>query len=193
MAILVAAVLPLVSADMQRRKEEELVFRGLQYAEGVRVFRRKFGRYPASLKEMLEIRPRVLRQLWKDPMTGQVDWVVVGPTLAVGVQRTPVPGANAPAPTPTPTPGPFGSGGPADGGGPGSALVPVFGVHSRVAKKGFRLFEGRENYSDWIFTEQTIGASTGPSGAVTPGGLPGPGILPPGGGSGGPSPRIGGN
>ena len=193
MAILVAAVLPLVSAEMQRRKEDELIFRGLQYAEGVRVFRRKFGRYPASLKEMLEIRPRVLRQLWKDPMTGQVDWVVVGPTMAVGATvRTPVPGGGA-APTPTPTPGPFGAGGPADGGGPGSALVPVFGVHSRVAKKGFRLFDGRENYSDWVFTEQTIGVTAGASGAVTPGGLPGPGILPPGGGPGGPPPRTGGN
>ena len=61
MAILVAAVLPLASTEAQRDKEDELVFRGFQYAEGVRGFRRRYGRYPNTLKEMYEVRPRTLR------------------------------------------------------------------------------------------------------------------------------------
>ena len=43
-SILIAAVLPLASAQAQRDREAELVFRGLQYAEGIRIFRRRFGR-----------------------------------------------------------------------------------------------------------------------------------------------------
>ena len=85
MSILVAAVLPLASAEAQRTKEDELIFRGLQYAEGIRVFRKRFGRYPTSLKEMLDVKPRSLRKLWKAPMTGQADWVTI--TLTAG-QKT---------------------------------------------------------------------------------------------------------
>ena len=36
--IVVAAMLPLWSTQIQREKEEELVFRGFQYAEAIRVF-----------------------------------------------------------------------------------------------------------------------------------------------------------
>ncbi|MBK6403975.1 MAG: type II secretion system protein [Holophagales bacterium] len=43
-SILIAAVLPLASAQAQREREAELIFRGLQYAEGIRIFRRRFGR-----------------------------------------------------------------------------------------------------------------------------------------------------
>lgn len=64
-SILIAAVLPLASAQAQREKEAELIFRGLQYAEGIRVFRRRFGRYPNSLTELLEVKPRSVRRLWK--------------------------------------------------------------------------------------------------------------------------------
>ncbi|MGZ5431090.1 MAG: type II secretion system protein, partial [Thermoanaerobaculia bacterium] len=49
MAILIAAVLPMASAESQRDKEAELIFRGFQYAEGIRNFRRRYGRYPNTL------------------------------------------------------------------------------------------------------------------------------------------------
>ena len=68
MTILLAAVLPSWTSMIQRDKEEELVFRGLQYAEAIRVFQVRFGRYPIRLEELIEVRPRCIRQLWKDPM-----------------------------------------------------------------------------------------------------------------------------
>src|SRR6478672_303088 len=67
--ILVAAMLPLMSTEIQREKEEELVFRGFQYAEAIRLFHQRTSRYPVKLEELLETKPRVIRQLWKDPMT----------------------------------------------------------------------------------------------------------------------------
>lgn len=181
-AILIAAVLPLASAQAQREREEELVFRGLQYAEGIRVFRRRFGRYPNSLAELVEVKPRSARKLWKDPMTKDGEWGII---TAAGAPVTPpaAPGGRpAPTPRPTPTSGPF----PTPGGGGGAAVAgPVMGVHSRSTEKGYRLWEGRQSYNEWRFTEASLtGMMPGGSGMG-----PGPGIgginpvpVPPGGG-----------
>ena len=40
--IVVAAMLPLMSTQIQREKEEELVFRGFQYAEAIRIYHARF-------------------------------------------------------------------------------------------------------------------------------------------------------
>ena len=180
MMILIAAALPLASTQAQRSKEDDLIFRGLQYAEGIRVFKRRYGRYPTSLKEMLDVRPRTLRKLWTDPMTGKVDWVTISLTTLM-----PLPGSGSgtsgkrssgsflPSPNPTPTPGAFGPPGGAAG---GQVLGPITGVRSRSTKKGYRVRDGRDVYSEWLFTEQSLTNASGHSGAMTPGGLPGPGI-----------------
>lgn len=187
MMVLVAAVLPLASAEAQRTKEDELIFRGLQYAEGIRVFRKRYGRYPTSLKEMLDVRPRTLRKLWKDPITGKDDWVAI--TLTSG---NPLPGGGSGmssgrrggprTPDPTPTPPTSSFAGPASG----QVLGPITGVHSASGKKAFKVRDGRDVYSEWRFTEQSLLGNQGATGPVTPGGAPGPGIgggpVPPGGG-----------
>lgn len=202
MLVLIAAVLPLASTQIQREKEEELIFRGKQYAEGIRCFRRKYGRYPTTLKEMLQTKPRTLRKLWKDPITNSHDWGIVSLGTFTPVDGVPQPGPGGappgggdfggsfggPKPTPAPTPRPGGgSGGGRDeddkgggmlGGGPlgGDApLMPIMGVHSKSKKKAFRSFMGRDTYDLWHFTEQTLMFS-GNEGTTTPGGLPGPGI-----------------
>ena len=55
MNILVAIALPAWSQVMKREREKELIFRGLQYAEAIRVFQATTGRYPVSLRELLEM------------------------------------------------------------------------------------------------------------------------------------------
>ena len=72
--ILVAKALPLWSTQIQREKEEELIFRGLQYAEAIRVFQIRNQRLPTKLEELVEIKPRAIRQLWKNPMTEDGEW-----------------------------------------------------------------------------------------------------------------------
>ncbi len=93
--VVVATALPVWSTFIKREKEEELIFRGLQYAEAIRVFKRRFGRYPNKLEELLKNEPRSIRQLWRDPMTGKVDWV---PIVAIGSQGGPagIPGGVKP-------------------------------------------------------------------------------------------------
>ena len=170
MSILIAAVLPMASAESQRDKEAELIFRGFQYAEGIRTFRKRYGRYPNTLKEMFEMRPRTLRKLWKDPMTNSDKWgliTVAGAPLTTSGGAPVSPGGGmAPTPAPTPTPGALGN--------PGNAPPgPIMGVYSTSKKKGYRLFSGRENYNEWQFTEQTL-LTQAPGGAQVP--QPGPGI-----------------
>jgi type II secretory pathway pseudopilin PulG len=172
MSILIAAILPLASTQAQRDKEDELIFRGLQYAEGVRTFRRRYGRYPNTLKEMYEVRPRTLRKLWKDPITNSDKWGII--TLTTGA---PLPGTTPPPPggggmTPTPTPAPTAAPTPGFGAPPATTTGPVTGVYSLSRKKAFRLFQGRDVYSDWRFTEQTL-LNQGPPIPAAP---PGPGI-----------------
>ena len=171
MAILIAAVLPMASAEAQRDKEAELIFRGFQYAEGIRNFKRRYGRYPNTLKEMFEMRPRTLRKLWKDPMTNSDKWGLItaagAPATTAGGGVLPG-GGKAPAPTPAPTPTPsvFPTGGT---GVPGDQPPgPIMGVYSTSRKKGYRLFTGRENYNEWRFTEQTL-LGQSPSAPLPPG------------------------
>jgi len=183
MVILIAAVLPLASAESQRDKEAELIFRGLQYAEGIRTFHRRYGRYPNTLKEMFEMRPRTLRKLWKDPMTRSDKWGLITAAGAPLTTTLSVPpggglapgGGSAPTPTPAPTPtvSPFSS--TAGGfGNPGDQPPgPIMGVYSTSKKKGYRTFNGRENYNEWQFSEQTL-LNQSPSAPALP---PGPGVV----------------
>ena len=181
MAILIAAVLPMASAEAQRDKEAELIFRGFQYAEGIRNFRRRYGRYPNTLKEMFEMRPRTLRKLWKDPMTNSDKWGLItqaGAPATTGGINPPGGGlgggmARTPTPAPTPTISPFSTPSAGGAGSPGDQPPgPIMGVYSTSKKKGYRLFSGRENYNEWRFTEQTL-LNQSPSG---PPQQPGPGI-----------------
>ncbi|HQP84799.1 MAG TPA: type II secretion system protein [Thermoanaerobaculia bacterium] len=153
-SILIAAVLPLASAQAQREKEAELIFRGLQYAEGIRIFRRRFGRYPNSLGELLEVKPRSVRKLWKDPMTKDGEWGIVSQEgVPVVTTQTGLKGRPTPTPTPTPTPSPFK---PPPGAGGGDRTGPVLGVYSKSTERGYRLWEGREAYNEWKFTEASL-------------------------------------
>ena len=67
--IALAVALPVWTTTVRREREQEAIFRGLQYAEAIRVFQQRFGRYPTTLDELLEMEPRSIRQLWTDPLS----------------------------------------------------------------------------------------------------------------------------
>ncbi len=75
--IALAVAMPKWSDVMQREKEEQLIHRGLQYAEAIRVFQARFGRPPTKLEELLEMEPRSIRQLYPNPMTEDGAWGVL--------------------------------------------------------------------------------------------------------------------
>jgi type II secretory pathway pseudopilin PulG len=148
LSIAVATALPLWSGQIKRDKEAELVFRGLQYAEAIRVFQRRYGRPPARLEELMEVRPRSIRQLWKDPMTEDGAWVLLvrDPQNRQGNKGAP----------PNPEGGEQGEdqgGGDAANPPPGAPPAgPIIGVRSRSPKDSMRTFFDSDSYSNWKFT-----------------------------------------
>lgn len=150
LAILIAAVGPALGKIGQRDREQELIFRGRQYARGIAIFQRRFGRYPNTLKELYENNPRSIRQLWKDPMCNCADWYTIilntpdanpqGGTAAPPPGSPPAVGGGPP---PTPTPPPFGT--------PQASLGPIVGVRSKVHKEGIIQWRGQQYYDQWKF------------------------------------------
>ncbi len=68
--------IPVWQTQMQREKEEELIFRGKQYVEAIRLYQQKNpGAFPERLKDLLE--EKCIRRLYEDPMTETGEWDVV--------------------------------------------------------------------------------------------------------------------
>ena len=66
MAIVMSVAMPTWSHMIRRDKEEELIFRGTQYARAINQYQRKFANAsPASLDVLIE--QRMLRKKFKDP------------------------------------------------------------------------------------------------------------------------------
>ncbi len=71
---------PVWQTEIQREKEEELIFRGRQYAEAVRLYLLKNpNQYPRSLEDLLD--KKCIRRLYKDPLGPNGEWDII---LATG-------------------------------------------------------------------------------------------------------------
>jgi len=151
MNIAVAVTLPLWSGIIRRDKEEELISRGLQYAEAIRVFQRRFGRLPVKLDELIKVEPRSIRRLWEDPMTGKADWVLImegappgAPPIDPATGKPLAPGTPGTTGQQTPP-------GSADEENPPQPVGPIRGVRSRATGEGFHVFLDQTSYSSWEF------------------------------------------
>src|SRR6185437_3754790 len=73
--IALAMAAPEIGKQIQREKEAETIHRGEQYKRAIKLYYRKFGSYPSSIKQLKETNKiRFLRQDYVDPMTGKKDW-----------------------------------------------------------------------------------------------------------------------
>jgi type II secretory pathway pseudopilin PulG len=168
MNIGLAAMLPSFTATIQRDKEEELVFRGLQYAEAIRVFQNRFQRLPVKLDELIQAQPRSIRQLWKDPMTEDGKWSLI----FQGQDQVPPP-VTPQVPGRDPRGANGGQEAPDDGSqlnkppkaGDEVAVGPIVGVRSRSEKASFLVWNGRQRYDEWRFTVDLITGAAAPRGA----------------------------
>ena len=130
--IMMAMALPHWSHLIRRDKEEELRSRGIQYAEAIRVFQMRYGRLPVRLEELLEVKPRSIRRLWRDPMTADGKWGILFQGLPPEAEAL----ANDPA-------------------NPGLERItigPIVGVHSKSEDKALSKFFGAATYEQWRFT-----------------------------------------
>lgn len=77
MSLFLAMAIRPLRTTSDRMKEQELLYRGTHLAEGIRRFYLTYGRFPIELEELVEREPRLVRQLYKDPMTADGDWTLV--------------------------------------------------------------------------------------------------------------------
>jgi len=194
LTIMLTAMLPLVSQQIRRDKEEELVFRGLQYAEAIRVFQIRYQRLPNKLTELVEVKPRSIRQLWKDPMTDDGKWGLIfqnqgqptnlNPDGTPGGQQNPQNPPDRPFGKPKPEDEGDGSQeGPDQPGlqvprkGDTVQVGPIVGVYSKSHKKSILIFNGRERYDEWRFTVDMLNGQVINTGSPGVGGGMGGGPL----------------
>lgn len=175
--IMVAASLPSWSSVIRRDREEELISRGFQYAEAIRIFQNRFQRPPIRLEELIDVEPRSIRRLWKDPMTEHGKWALIplqGPSAPIQVQPGGQPGQEDEEGRPV-------DGGEEEGqeeGGFGLPkkevqVGPFKGVHSRSGKASILIFNGKERYDEWHFTVELLSGG-GPMPPPEPGSAPPP-------------------
>ena len=84
MLIAAAAVAPNLLTQGRREKEDEMIWRGQQYARAIGLYYKKFGKYPTRVDDLTKPTNgvRFLRQAYKDPMNkddGSWRFIYVGP------------------------------------------------------------------------------------------------------------------
>jgi type II secretory pathway pseudopilin PulG len=149
MSVLMGAMLPVWSHMLQREKEEELIFRGQQYARAIGLFQRKFANTAPPTIDLL-VEQRFLRKKYKDPITNDdfqplyASQAPQGVSAPSGAQR---PGQIASADQAT-QPAPIGSGA---GSNSPTAAGGIIGVASKSTGTSIKVYNGRNKYNEWAF------------------------------------------
>ena len=148
---------PIWQTQIQREKEEELIFRGNQYVEAIRLFQKKHpGSFPKSLEELVE--EKCLRKLYMDPMTEGGEWNIILPVGGVSaISRSERRGSGPSVKIKREAVSSRTKGtiqkiliAP-------SAALPsiqnpqIIGVVSSSTKSSFKIYLGQETYDKWLF------------------------------------------
>lgn len=160
MSIMMSVAMPVWTNYVQREREEELIWRGNQYARAVMLWQRKFANtFPPTVDVLVE--QKFLRKKYQDPITKD-DFQVIPPT---GV---PVPGANNTSPTrPAPRMTSLGQNVQAAG---------VAGVVSKSTKTSIKIVNGRQKHNEWFFMPTMMSQQPGaPEGGTQQPGMQNPG------------------
>lgn len=150
MAVLMSALLPVWTHMATREKEEELIFRGNQYARAIGLFQRKYANTaPPSIDVLVE--QRFLRKKYKDPITNDdFQPLFANSQVAIPGQGGLVaqrPGQTATQTTPVQQ-SPAGSNPQAGGFTPQGGVI---GVTSKSKDTSIKLLNGRGRYNEWTF------------------------------------------
>ncbi len=156
--------IPVWETQLQREKEAELIFRGLQYVEAVRIYQEKNpGRFPQSLEELLnedDDGPKYIRKLYPDPMTEDGEWnVILQSGQTGGSQAGNMPGRrNSPAGRTSSQAGAQqGSRAPSKvlvGSQSAAESLPnpqIIGVVSSSKKSSKKIYLEQDSYDKWLF------------------------------------------
>lgn len=139
MAVGAAALLPTWRQQMIREQEEELIFRGNQYARALVLYARKNNNLlPANIDVLYD--GKYLRKKYKDPITGE-DFGMMGPGQPPGSQGRGATGAGR---------------GTTTGSGRGTQIIgSIQGFYSTSTDTSIKVYQQQTRYIDWPFTVQT--------------------------------------
>jgi type II secretory pathway pseudopilin PulG len=176
MAIGMSALLPKWGQQNLREKEEELIFRGNQYARALVLYSRKNGNTLPSNIDVLYT-GKYLRKKYKDPITGEDFGLLAagqppgtaGRGAPSGQQGTGQQGTGRGSQTSGAGRGSTGMGAPS-----GTQIVgQIQGVYSKSTDTSIRVYQNQQRYIDWPFTIQMaqlmMGRGVGPGVQQGPG------------------------
>jgi type II secretory pathway pseudopilin PulG len=207
MAVVLSVAMPTWSHMIRREKEEELIFRGTQYARAINQYQRKFANAsPQNLDVLIE--QRMLRKKFRDPFSttkeGEFQMLYLsrgsgpqGPGAGMGAGSTGTGGRGLGAGPQTGTGTGLGSS-TGTGLGTGTGTSPsmysttpsggIVGVASKNTGTSIKIYKEKTKYNEWQF----VGLEQSSRGGSPSGGGPG-GPMPGGiGGRGGSGSRQGG-
>lgn len=185
-AIWMTAALPSWRQQVQRTREENLIFYGEQYARAIVLYQNKNqNALPPSIDVLVQ--QHYLRKKWKDPVTGD-DFAPVG----IGIVQAPTLGQQSTLPTGrgNQATAPINTG--------GSNQPGITGVRSKSTATSIKIYQQQQQYNLWQFDaaiyrqahgmQQAVNPNqgrqggpaggpgrAGPGGAAGPGGVGGPG------------------
>jgi type II secretory pathway pseudopilin PulG len=161
MSIGLMIAVPVWQTQIQREKEEELIFRGKQYVEAIRLFQRKKpGAFPKDFEELIE--EKCLRKMFEDPMSPDGKWNLIlmsqGP-ISGRTRQTRRPSRDTRSGEQTARTG---------GGGIGMGSVQriliapqaalsaidnpqIIGVVSASTQESIKIYNDQESYNKWLF------------------------------------------
>jgi len=161
MSLGLMVAVPVWQTQIQREKEEELIFRGKQYVEAVRLFQiKKPGAFPKDFEELIE--EKCLRKPFKDPMTTSGEWNVILLTQGPSARRSrPARGGRRNVRQ-------RGQGAPGEERAGTSTSIQkvlvapyaalssidnprIIGVVSTSIEKSFKIYNQQESYDKWLF------------------------------------------
>lgn len=160
MSIGLMIAVPVWQTQIQREKEAELIFRGKQYVEAIRLFQRKKpGTFPRDFEELME--EKCLRKLFEDPISPDGKWNIIllsqGPASQRSRQPTRRPGASRTGSQAT------------QRSGSGSAFAvqrvliapqdalsaidnpQILGVVSASTQSSIKIYYNQDSYDKWLF------------------------------------------
>ncbi len=166
--ISLTAALPSIYVAGQREREEELIFRGTEYARAIGLFRRRFQRFPRSVEELLNTNGiRFLRRAYPDPMSRTGKWRVIHAD-ATGALIDSETQASASPPAAEQLKAHAGLSSEEKGrsgrvGRDTSEIEGVFiaGVASSSRRESIRVWNGRTHYDEWEFIAVDLSAPAG--------------------------------
>lgn len=179
MAILWTVAMPVWNQLAKREKEEELIFRGTQYARAIGLFQRKYANAnPPNIDVLTQ--QRFLRRKYRDPMVPNGEFQPLYQTS----QQPGSPGGQpqgrgtSAGQSPVSTTSPATQTGQATTVSGGGGLVStttqqtsggIIGVASKSQEVSLRVYNGRTHYNEWQFiylqTTQQPGVAAGVIGA----------------------------